>query len=252
VRALPNGLWLRLATLVVVAFLTVTLTAGIEPGSAVVGRSNEPLLLGFRTIFGPFALAKMLALFACTGLAASFHAIIYAYGRQIYSLSRAGYFPSWLSVTSGSRQTPERALIAGSVLGYSAALAIQFAGQKSPTGAILLNMAVFGAVLAYILQMISFLLLRLKFPSIERPYRSPMGVAGAVIAMVIAAVTLLALFLNRDYRIGVVGALIWFLLGIGWFQVRGRKCLVLAPEEEFARAAAARELTRSDVPTGAH
>ncbi|MDQ1471161.1 MAG: ethanolamine permease [Bryobacterales bacterium] len=251
VRDMPKGLWLGLATLVVFAFLTVVLNAGIEPGSAVVGRSDEPLLLGFRTIFGPFALAKVLALFACTGLAASFHAIIYAYGRQIYSLSRAGYFPSWLSVTSGTRQTPERALIAGSVLGYGAALAIQFAGQKSPTGAILLNMAVFGAVLAYILQMVSFLRLRMKFPSISRPYRSPLGVPGAVVAIVIAGITLIALFMNQDYRIGVVGALVWFLLGILYFQLRGRKHLVLAPEEQFAQAAA-EAATGSDVRARVH
>ena len=237
VRDMPKGLWLGLGTLVVFAFLTVILNAGIEPGAAMVGRSDEPLLLGFRTIFGPFALAKVLALFACTGLAASFHAIIYAYGRQIYSLSRAGYFPTWLSVTSGRRQTPERALLAGSALGYAVALAIQFAGQKSPTGAVLLNMAVFGAVMAYILQMVSFLRLRMLFPGMARPYRSPLGVAGAVIAIAIAGVTLVTLFLNRDYRFGMVGAAVWFLLGIAWFQIHGRKGLVLAPEEQFAIAA---------------
>ncbi|HVW83811.1 MAG TPA: amino acid permease, partial [Bryobacteraceae bacterium] len=234
---MPKGLWLGLATLVLFAFLTVILNAGIEPGSAVVGLSDEPLLLGFRTIFGPVAFAKVLAVFACAGLAASFHAIIYAYGRQIYSLSRAGYFPTPLSVTHGTRQTPERALIAGSVSGFAAALAIHYAGQKSPTGAILLNMAVFGAVIAYILQMISFLRLRSSFPSIARPYRSPLGIAGAAASLLIAAVTLLALFLNRDYRLGVVGAAVWFLLGIVWFQVHGRNHLVLAPEEEFARKA---------------
>ena len=45
---------------------------------------------------------RVLALSACTGLIASFHTIIFAYGRQIYSLSRAGYFPTWLSVTHGT------------------------------------------------------------------------------------------------------------------------------------------------------
>ncbi len=235
VRDMPKGLWLGLATLVVFAFLTIILNAGIEPGAVLVGKSDEPLLLGFRTIFGPFAFAKVLALFACTGLAASFHSIIYAYGRQIYSLSRAGYFPTWLSVTSGKRQTPERALIAGSLLGYGVALAIYFAGQKSPTGAVLLNMAVFGAVIAYILQMVSFLRLRARFPKLERPYRSPLGVAGAMAAILIAAVTLGTLFLNPDYRFGVVGAAIWFLLGILYFQFVGRRNLVLAPEEKFAR-----------------
>ncbi len=233
-RDMPRGLWLGLGTLVVFAFLTVILNSGIEPGSAMLAKSDEPLLLGFRSLFGPFALAKVLALFACTGLAASFHAIIYAYGRQIYSLSRSGYFPVWLSVTNGARQTPARALVAGSVLGYGAALAIHFAGQKSPTGAVLLNMAVFGAVVAYILQMVSFLLLRLRSPGLARPYRSPLGVVGAVLAIVIAGVTLVTLFQNADYRPGVLGAVAWFGLGIVWFVVKGRHGLVLSPEEAFA------------------
>ena len=97
---------------------------------------------------------------ACIGLIASFHTIIFAYGRQIYSLSRAGYFPTWLSVTHARHKTPLRALIAGAALGYAVALAIHLAPQGSPVGAVLLNMAVFGAVMAYVLQMASFLALR--------------------------------------------------------------------------------------------
>jgi hypothetical protein len=37
-----------------------------------------------------------------------------------------------------------------------------------------------------------------------------------------------------------VGAAVWFVAGILYFQFHGRKYLVLAPEEEFARAAAAK------------
>jgi ethanolamine permease len=95
-------------------------------------------------------------------------------------------------------------------------------------------MAVFGAVLAYILQMLSFILLRRKFPAMERPYVSPLGSAGAILAMLIAAATLLTLFLNRDYNLGVIGAAIWFLCGIGYFAFYARRRLILSPEEEFA------------------
>jgi len=40
----------------------------------------------------------------------------------------------------------------------------------------LLNMAVFGAMLSYLSQAVSFIILRVRFPHIERPYRSPLGV----------------------------------------------------------------------------
>jgi hypothetical protein len=103
-------------------------------------------------IFGTSLQTRVFALLACSGLIASFHTIIFAYGRQIYSLSRAGYFPRWRSVTHGVRRTPHRALLAGSALGYAVALAIHLTPQSSPVGAILLNMAVFGAVVAYVFQ----------------------------------------------------------------------------------------------------
>jgi ethanolamine permease len=231
---MPRGILYGLMTLIGVSFLTVVLSSGIAPGAAKVAVSNEPLFLGFQTIFGQGLKTRMLALVACTGLIASFHTIIFAYGRQIYSLSRAGYFPTWLSITHGTRETPQRALLAGSALGFAAALGIKLTPQGSPVGAVLLNMAVFGAVLAYMLQMISFLVLRMRFPNMERPYRSPAGIGGALLALVIAAATLVVLFRNPDYNKGVIGAAIWFLLGIGYFAVYGRHRLVLAPEETAA------------------
>ena len=65
--------------------------------------SAEPLLDGFRVIYGT-DIAKLLSLLAVIGLIASFHTIIFAFGRQIYSLSRAGYYPAFMSITHGGRR----------------------------------------------------------------------------------------------------------------------------------------------------
>ena len=98
-----------------------------------------------------------------------------------------------------------------------------------------MNKAVFGAVLSYILQMLSFILLRLKKPELERPYRSPVGIPGALAALVIAAVTLGALFIvDEVYQKVVIGAAIWYVLGLLYFALHGRHHLVLSPEEEVA------------------
>lgn len=237
VRDIPRGLIWGLSTLVFCAFVTLTLGAGTPPGAAAVGKSNEPLFLGFQAAYGNSTSTKLLAALACVGLIASFHTILFAYGRQIYSLSRAGYFPTWLSKTHPTRQTPHRALIAGAALGFSAALAIQFSPHDSPVGAILLNMAVFGAVLAYVSQMASYLLLRRRFPGLDRPYRSPLGLGGAIVAGAIALATLITLFANPEYVKGVYGAVVWFLVGIIWFAFHARHNLILSPEEEFAQHA---------------
>lgn len=237
-RDMPRGILYGIATLIVASFLTLFLNAGIAPGAKEVGESSDPLFLAFRTIFGDGTGSALLALIAVAGLVASFHTIIYAYGRNIYSLSRAGYYPKWMSVTHGRFETPHVALVIGAVLGYVVALLIEFGedvfGESVPVGAVLLNMAVFGAVIAYIMQMVSFVLLRRNFAHIERPYRSPLGNAGAIIAAVIAFVTLVFLFLNEDYRVGVIGCAIWFVLGLAYFAVHARHHMVLSPEEEFA------------------
>ena len=236
-RDMPKGILLGILTLIITAFLTLFLNAGIAPGSFEVGASNEPLFLGFKTIFGEGIGSKVLALIAVAGLIASFHTIIYAYGRNIYSLSRAGYLPHWLSVTHGERKTPHVALIVGAVIGFVVACLIQYSGELFggvPVGAVLLNMAVFGAVISYAMQMLSFILLRQKLPNIERPYVSSMGTQGAWAALIIALVTLLFLFLNPDYRVGVVGCAIWYGLAVIYFGVYARKYMVRSPEEEFA------------------
>ena len=233
-RDMPKGILLALATLVVFAFAVLTLNSGMAPGAAAVGRSDQPLYLGFRTALGSGVSSRIFALVACSGLLASFHAIMFAYGRQIYSLARAGYFPPWLGVTHPQWRTPHRALAAGSVLGFLCAVAIQYSPERGSVAGVLLNMAVFGAVLAYLFQMLSFIVLRVRFPALARPFRSPLGIAGAVVAMILAAITLAALFLNADYRPGAWGALIWFGVGLLYFGFYARHRLILSPEEEFA------------------
>ena len=232
-RDIPRGTIYGLFTLIVAAFLTLFLSAGMAPGSDDLSESAEPLFDGLKTIFGGGTAASLLALIAVTGLVASFHTIIFAYGRNIFSLSRAGYLPHVLSITHGTRQTPHIALLTGAVIGYALALLLEYSGSDS-VGAALLTMAVFGAVISYVMQMVSFVLLRRNRPNIERPYRSPLGEAGAIVAGVIAAVSLVSLFFNADYRPGVVGVAIWFALAILYFAVVGRHKLILSPEEEFA------------------
>jgi ethanolamine permease len=235
---MPRGILLGLATLVLCAFGTLVMNTGIAPGATALSTSDEPLFEGLRSALGEGLGVRALALVALAGLAASFHAIIFAYGRQIYSLSRAGYFPRWLSRTHPRRHTPHLALVAGAALGYAAALGIYALGPQHPVGAVLLNLAVFGAVISYVLQMASFILLRIRLPQIERPYRSPLGIAGAAIALAISALTLVTLFtVDPAYRNVALGAALWYALGLLWFALIGRRRLVESPEEAFALAA---------------
>ena len=238
-RDIPRGTIYGLLTLVVTGFLVLFLNTGVT-GAEEIRVSGEPLLDGFRVIFGEGGetTANILGLAAVAGIIASFHTIIYAYGRNVFSLSRAGYYPHFLSVTHGRRNTPYVALIAGAVIGFGLAFLLDQALKNEWLGgnlyAALLSMAVAGAVVSYFLQMVSFILLRRNLPDIERPYRSPLGVPGAAIGAVIALVSLAACFWRDDYRPGVVGVAIFYLIALAYFALVGRNRLVLSPEEEFA------------------
>lgn len=231
-RDIPRATMWALWALVFFGIATLFLNTGTSSGAAGIGATAEPLFQGFKDIFGEGTGAALLALIAVVGLVASFHTIIFAYGRNIFSLSRAGYFPKWLSITHGKRKTPYVALLVGGVVGYGLAWWIN--ESSGSTLAALLTMAVFGAVISYFMQMLSFILLRRKLPNIERPYRSPVGIWGAAVAGVIALISLVSLYLDDTYRPGVVGTAIWFVLGIIYFAIAGRNRLVLSPEEEFA------------------
>ena len=242
-RDVPKGSVMAMHTLLIAAVLTLIFNTALPGGAALFGGSGFPLLDGFRAIFAGEKVAYLLSILFMIGLVASFFTIIYAYGRNTYSLSRAGYFPKFLSLTSGTRKTPHVALIAGAVVGYAVAVLVYVLQQKelgAQIVAALLNMAVFAAMISYIMQTVSFVLLRKKLPNIERPYVSKWGIPGAVIAGIIAAVSLVAIFLNDAYRPGVYGVAIYYALGVLYFAIAGRHRLVLSPEEEFALTAGER------------
>jgi ethanolamine permease len=239
VRDMPRALLLGMATLLVLALLTLVLNTGVNGGAEAIGQSKAPLQDGFVAVFGPGALADTLTLVALAGLIASFHNIIYAYGRVLFALSRAGYFPRWISLT-GPKRTPYLALILGAGIGLLCTVVIQWSGEESMVGAALLNMAVFGAVLSYILVLLSYIRLRLARPELPRPYRSPLGVTGAAVGTALAVVALLATLSVEAYRPAVWGLMLFLAVAVLYFLFYSRHRLVAqAPEEEAALIAQA-------------
>ena len=232
VRDIPRAGLIARTTLIVTGLLVLFLNTGIV-GAAEISGSTEPLLDGFRAIVGD-TFAAILALFALVGLLASLQGIMFAYGRNMYSLSRAGYYPKFLSLT-GKRQTPAIALLVGAVIGFIALVLVDsLGGEGGVAGAIVLNIAVWGAVIAYVLQMVSFLILRKKFPNAKRPYVSPWGVPGAIIAGVLSLAIFAGFFINEAARPAIVAIAVVYVIMLLTFALYGRNRLVLSPEEEYA------------------
>lgn len=241
-KDIPKASVWGVVTLTISGLLVLFLNPAVTGTAAITvspGDGDEPLLAGFR-VFLPESLAAVLALFALVGLLASLQGIMFAYGRNMYSLSRAGYYPKFLSLTGKKHQTPWVALLVGGVIGYLIlTLVLLVIPSMNPDAAgsasgVILFIAVFGAVIAYMMQMISFVILRRKFPNAKRPWKSPTGVWGAVVAFVIAFGAFLGILLNSVFATAVVTFLVVFVVGVLLFALWGRHRLVLSPEEEYA------------------
>jgi ethanolamine permease len=227
------------------AVLVLWLASSIPPGALALSRSTEPLLAGFRALH-PGASTRILSLVTVIGLAATMHPVIFAFGRQIFSLSRAGYLPRSLSVTRAGSQTPAAALAAGA--GLSLLVMIMAWALLGPArgevviAGVLVNMAVFAALLSYLAQCAAFIVLRLNFPRLRRPFRSPMGIAGPSATIAVACLTLAVQFHASLYRTGAVAVTACLATWFVAFLLIRRDRLMPSPEEAFAFGAAERRV----------
>jgi ethanolamine permease len=226
---MPKGLIVGMAALLLFAILILVFGPGGAGSAAftsdemLAAPSVLPLALQ-EAYGGTNVLSTFVNIAGLAALVASFFSIIYAYSRQLFALSRAGYLPRLLSVT-GSRRTPWVALVVPAAIGFFLSL--------TGAGATLLNSAVFGAAISYVLMTLSHIVLRRREPDLERPYRTPGGVITSGVACGLAVLAVIATFIvDRNAAFIMLGI---YVLFIAYFLLYSRHHLVAqAPEEEFA------------------
>ncbi len=232
-KDMPKGIIVGMGVLVVTGATVLFLAPG-GAGSAAMGESGSPLPDALAAV-GQSGLATFVNYAGLAGLVASFFSIVYAYSRQLFALSRAGYLPRWLSRTT-SRRTPVWALIVPGTIGFVLATVIANGDQ-------LINIAVFGAAVSYVLLNLSHIVLRLREPDLPRAYRTPGGVVTTSIALVLSVVAVIATFVVDPVAAGVTAAIFVAFLADFWFWSRHR-LVANAPEEEFDQLAAAESALR--------
>ncbi|MEU7009405.1 ethanolamine permease [Streptomyces sp. NPDC046332] len=229
VRSMPKALAISMGILVLLAVMTFIASTGAR-GSAAIQEAGNPLVVALQGDGDPTALSRFVNYAGLAGLVASFFSLIYAGSRQLFALSRAGYLPRFLSLTS-RRKSPYLGLLIPGAIGFALA-----AGTGN--GARMLNIAVFGATISYALMALSHIVLRRREPHLPRPYRTPGGVLTSSVAFVLALSALVATFLvDKDAAFIALGV---YAIALAYFAFYSRKHLVAkAPEEEFAALAAA-------------
>lgn len=224
-RDVPRGIIGAMLFLMFTAVLVVFLLAGAA-GAEAIGSSAVPLVDALKAT-GSEGLATLVNVLALAGLVASFFSIIYGYSRLVFALSRAGYLPRTLSLTS-KRKAPTWALVVPGIFGFLVSL--------TGEGDLILGMAVVGATVSYALMAASHILLRLRQPQMARPYRTPGGIVTSAIALVLSLIALTGVYAFDPRAFNYT--LVLFVVGIAYYAIFSRHRLVAkTAEEEFALVA---------------
>jgi ethanolamine permease len=228
-RDMPRGIITAMAVLLVFGILVLFLAPGVA-GADLMKDHGAPLVGALQAVYGENSgAATFVNVVGLFGLIASFFSIIYAYSRQVFALSRAGYLPRWLSVT-GKNKVPTLALVVPGLIGFGLSL--------TGEGDLMITMAVFGATISYALMTLSHMILRRKEPDLERPYRTPGGSVTSGIAFVLSIAAFASTFLVSTEA--AIWSGVFYAVMVAYFACYSRHRLVArAPEEEFEAIARA-------------
>lgn len=205
-RDIPRALLWTFLTLAVAGAGTLTVAAGTGDGE--LPGAADPLTAALRGVVGDQGwIVPTIAVFSLAALVASFHAIVLAYSRQTFALSRAGHLSRHLSHLN-SRHAPTWALIVPGGIGFGFVVA----GDTVLPDAVpvLVTLSVFVAAVSYVLMTLSALVLRVKRPDLERPYRVPGGKATMAVSLFLAAILIPA---------ALVGYPVAFVTGAAMFAL---------------------------------
>lgn len=211
-RTISLGYIYGILTLVVLALAVMIFTGGVAHWRQL-SEIDYPLPAALGIVLGrDSSWTQLFASLGLFGLIASFHGTVIGYSRQIFALARSGYLPSFLGKVNARFQTPHWALIAGGVAGC-VALSLGTTDQ-------VIILAALGAVVMYMISMVSLFALRKKEPDLERPFSVPFYPFFPIVALLLSAICLVAIvYYNLMLSL-------WFFVGmiavVGIFIATGK------------------------------
>lgn len=205
-KNIPKGYTYGILTLMILALSVMVFTGGITNWKTLTN-IDYPLPESIGIVLGKQnTITKLFASIGLFGLIASFHGIIISYSRQIFALARSGYLPEFLSAVNQRFQTPHWSLVIGGLVG----IITLFTGTTDQ----IIILSALGAVVMYIVSMLSLFKLRSKNPELERPYKAPFYPWFPIVALVLSCVSLVAIvYYNRTISLLFLGGFVltWIL-----------------------------------------
>jgi AAT family amino acid transporter len=223
--SVPRAMKSMLLRLALFYFLALSVILAVTPwnqaGSRIVTQS--PFVRVFAD-FGLPAAATVMNLVIISAALSAMNAQLYLCTRMLFSLARSNNAPAALGVVS-SRGTPSRAASV-SVVGVLAAAATAYVSDKAYD--YLLGISLFGAIVTWIIILVTHLMFRRKYPREKRaqlPVQAPLYPYPQILALGLLMAILITMGMDREFwRISIVVGIPWVMLvSACYLVVRGRR-----------------------------
>jgi AAT family amino acid transporter len=207
-KAIPAALRtmiLRLFLFYVLALaIVVTIVPWTETGAKVVEQS--PFVRVFTQVGIPYA-AGIMNFVVLTAALSSMNTNVYLCSRMLFSLSRGGYAPSFLGKLSRT-QTP-----LGAIITSGACILLAAAVSKLTPLAYnyLFGIALFGAMIVWILILLSHLSFRRRNKGTHLPVRMPFFPVMQIAGLVLLLALLVTMGLDKDWNLSCIVGIPWLL-----------------------------------------
>lgn len=178
-------------------YIAIIWGAGQSMPSALLVESPLPAAAAMENLFDSLLVGRIMALAGIAGILTSWNSFLVGGSRAIYALADSRMIPGFLSEVHDEHNTPKNAIL---LIGALSVLSPLF-GKQMLTW--IVNTTGLGLVVAWFLVVVSFFVLRLREPEMDRPLRIPFGFLIGAVALV------LNLFFIRLYLPGGASSLVW-------------------------------------------
>lgn len=201
-RDFSYGIVAGTLTLFVTMFFTLFVACSIGDGSGLTYVMNLSFFMdaGFQTFGISQVTAQWLMFPSQYAMAFGF---ILPYSRLLYAMAESNLMPSFLNLKGSEDHRPS--VLIGSLISFLLCLANFYEPNLN-----LLNMALLFGFFVYLANLYAFYEMRTNFSSVERTFRSPFGISGAIFAALVFIFGIISTigFQNNLYTLAYMGGFI--------------------------------------------
>ena len=222
-----------LVTLFVLAIALLFSVSSQYPGVLVSAYNVLPLTYGFAALFKTDYYKATISVLP--SIIMEVYTLSYAFGRQMCALSRSSLLPPMFAWTTNDN-VPYIALIVGSILGLLNLIVLDYSDpdQFAVRFGLMYSVAQLCSITVYVISMLSFIVFRLKYSVLQRPFNVgtvgiPLAVAGILVFLVVG---IALAFFQLDHRFTLKAFAILTGFGIVYYFGYARTRQSFSQEEQ--------------------